>query len=99
LSGTHPLVAMALLLVATLANEIYQATFTIRTMSVFSSVGGKPAHILRVTVADFTFLLSILNVPFYSVLSPTFHMDVPYGTPIQHIQGLCTSNVYSIKGS
>jgi hypothetical protein len=95
----HPCTAMALLLVTTQANELCQATFTIRTMSVRSSVGGNPARILLITVTGFTFLLSILNVPFCLVLSSTFHMDVPYGTPIQHVQGLLPSNAYSRKGS
>jgi hypothetical protein len=49
-------------------------------MLLFSSVTGEPARILSLTVYAFDFLFSILNVPFCSVLSPTYHIDVPYGT-------------------
>jgi hypothetical protein len=73
--------------------------FTIWMMSLFSSVAGKLAHILSLTVHAFAFLLTIFNVPSCSVLSPTCHTDVPYGTPIQHVQCLFDSKLYSRKGS
>jgi hypothetical protein len=43
--------------------------------------------------------LSILNVSFCAVLSPTCHMDVPYDTPTKHVHAMFYSKVYSRKGS
>jgi hypothetical protein len=92
---THPrtAIASALLFVSTLANIFFQATLTIRTMSLFLSVAGKPARILCLTVHAFAFLLSILNVPRCSAPSPTCHMNVPYDTPIQRVQGMTLKHI------
>jgi hypothetical protein len=99
LRGPHPCAAIALLFVSTLANYFCQATLMIRMMSLFSSVAGKPSRILSLTVHVFPFLLSILNIPFCSALSPTCYMDVSYGTPIQQVQGMFDSKAYSKKSS
>jgi hypothetical protein len=84
-------------LLQTLAKYVCQEMFMIRTMSLFSRDAGKLARIFLLKVHAFAFLLSILNFPCCSALSPTCHMYVPYGTPIQHAQGMFDSKVYSRK--
>jgi hypothetical protein len=58
-----------------------------RTMSLRSSVAGKPVQFVALAVSAFDFLLSILNVLFCSWLSHTCHNYIPYGTPMQHPHG------------
>jgi hypothetical protein len=65
LSGPQPCAAMAFLFVLMWAHGFCHVTLTLLKMSDHSSVAGKPARSLPVTVSAFAFLLSILNVPFF----------------------------------
>jgi hypothetical protein len=64
----HPRSAIAFKLVSTLANDFCQAMLTILTMSLRSSVAGKPARILRRTVSALAFLLKRWNILYYTRL-------------------------------
>ena len=85
LSGFHPRSLIAFLFVLIRPNDLDQIMLIIGKISDFSKSPFKPILVRYNTNLDFSRTYSTFHDPFCSLASPTCHLCVPCGKPIQNI--------------